>query len=323
MSQEEVEELLKGVTGEFDEADPSNAFVCGLDRYVHGRMPFFERSMDKAAQALAGLISSFLGGRTAVAVSTGPSRLCKYREFLRNEWPIRCPRFFKIAALGGPGLAAVWPELAAMATEALFGGAVESRESRRSEIGSVEDLVADRLSEMLLRSLDEPISQVAGKPVRLCPDRPGADPRFDPPAEYDEIVVYVVFHVELGDFFSSAMSLCIPYRVLEPIRDRLRDIPGPVDPDDDGSFARRVEAAALEAPVELAARVGSVETNFAALAALRPGDVLPMKAFRWAELDVAGGALVLLGEEVGEPGGRRKIRIIRGADGASVEERFN
>ncbi|HAN55032.1 MAG TPA: flagellar motor switch protein FliM, partial [Betaproteobacteria bacterium] len=89
LSQEEVDALLKGVTGEQDEVvvpeDPSAVRTYNLatqERIVRGRMPTLEIINERFARLFRIGLFGFL--RRSAEVSVGPVRVCKYSEFIRN-----------------------------------------------------------------------------------------------------------------------------------------------------------------------------------------------------------------------------------------------
>ena len=90
LSQDEVDALLKGVTGETDDApaeaeDHSGARPYNLatqERIVRGRMPTLEIINERFARQLRIGLYNFL--RRGVEISVGPVRVSKYSEFIRN-----------------------------------------------------------------------------------------------------------------------------------------------------------------------------------------------------------------------------------------------
>ena len=89
LSQEEVDALLKGVTGEQDEVvvpeDPSAVRTYNLatqERIVRGRMPTLEIINERFARLFRIGLFGFL--RRSAEVSVGPVRVSKYSEFIRN-----------------------------------------------------------------------------------------------------------------------------------------------------------------------------------------------------------------------------------------------
>ena len=89
LSQEEVDALLKGVTGEADEA-PQEEQTGGVrnydlgrqERIVRGRMPTMELINERFARYLRIGLFNYMHRNTEISV--GPVRVQKYSDFIRN-----------------------------------------------------------------------------------------------------------------------------------------------------------------------------------------------------------------------------------------------
>ncbi len=89
LSQDEVDALLKGVTGETDEPktqqDGSGVRPYNLatqERIVRGRMPTLELINERFARLLRIGLFNFM--RRSAEISVGPVKVVKYSEFVRN-----------------------------------------------------------------------------------------------------------------------------------------------------------------------------------------------------------------------------------------------
>ena len=90
LSQEEVDALLRGVTGESDEQPQDESDTKGTrpynmatqERIVRGRMPTLELINERFARYLR--IGLFNYMHRNVEVSVGPIKVQKYAEFIRN-----------------------------------------------------------------------------------------------------------------------------------------------------------------------------------------------------------------------------------------------
>ncbi|MEQ1667976.1 MAG: flagellar motor switch protein FliM, partial [Sulfuriferula sp.] len=89
LSQDEVDALLKGVTGEPDEAevaeDTSGVRPYNLatqERIVRGRMPTLEIINERFARLFRIGLFGFM--RRTAEISVGPVKVTKYSEFIRN-----------------------------------------------------------------------------------------------------------------------------------------------------------------------------------------------------------------------------------------------
>src|SRR6185436_19861595 len=89
LSQEEVDALLKGVSGENDEPPEAPAPAAGgvrpynlatQERVAHGRMPTLELINERFTQLLRTNLFNFV--RRTAKISVGPVRMVKYSEFI-------------------------------------------------------------------------------------------------------------------------------------------------------------------------------------------------------------------------------------------------
>src|SRR5690606_21194825 len=90
LSQEEVDALLKGVTGETDDAPPEEEAQAGVrsydlgrqERIVRGRMPTMELINERFARYLRIGLFNYIHRSTEISV--GPIKVHKYSDFIRN-----------------------------------------------------------------------------------------------------------------------------------------------------------------------------------------------------------------------------------------------
>jgi flagellar motor switch protein FliM len=127
LSQEEVDALLKGVTGEADEAAPEadnqdvKAYDLGRqERIVRGRMPTLELINERFARYLR--IGLFNYMHRSTEVSVGPIKVQKYSEFIRNLVVPTNLNLVQAKPLRGTGLIVFDPNLVFLVVDNMFGG---------------------------------------------------------------------------------------------------------------------------------------------------------------------------------------------------------
>ena len=127
MSQEEVDALLKGVTGESDSETeqtdragvrPYN--IATQERIVRGRMPGLEIINDRFARLLRVGIFNFM--RRSAEISVGPVKVQKYSEFTRNLPIPTNLNLVHVKPLRGTSLFVFDPNLVFFVVDNLFGG---------------------------------------------------------------------------------------------------------------------------------------------------------------------------------------------------------
>ena len=128
LSQDEVDALLQGITGESQKLEQDDAPTTGVrdydlssqERIVRGRMPTMEIILERFARNIRIGLFNFI--RKSPEVSIGGIKVQKYSAFLRE---IVVPTNFNIVSvkpLRGSGLIVCDPSLVFAVIDALFGG---------------------------------------------------------------------------------------------------------------------------------------------------------------------------------------------------------
>ena len=225
LSQEEIDALLEGVTGESQkltkEDEPTDGVrdynLSSQERIVRGRMPTMEIVNERFARNLRVGLFNFI--RRSPEVSVGAVSVQKYSAFLRE---LVVPTNFNIMAvkpLRGNGLIVCEPTLLFGVIDSLFGGSgkfhtrIEGR-----DFSPTEQRVINRLVDVAAEEYAKAWKGVY--PLELVYQRSEMQPQFATIATPSEIVVSSSFTLEIGDLTGS-LHVCIPYSTLEPIRDVL------------------------------------------------------------------------------------------------------
>jgi len=225
LSQEEVDALLRGVTGETDEVDQGDADTSGIrnynlatqERIVRGRMPTMELINERFARNLRIGLFNYMHRNTEVSV--GPIKVQKYSEFVRNLVVPTNLNLIMVKPLRGTGLVVFDPNLVFLVVDNMFGGdgrfhtRVEGRDFTATEQRIIRGLLQVVFSEM-----EKAWAPVFG--IQFEYVRSEMNPQFANIATPSEIVVSMNFALEFGGT-QADMHLCLPYSTVEPIRDLL------------------------------------------------------------------------------------------------------
>lgn len=285
LSQDEVDALLQGITGESQKLEQEEAPTGGIreydiasqERIVRGRMPTMEIINERFARNIRIGLFNFI--RRSPEISIGGIRVQKYSAFLRE---IVVPTNFNIVSvrpLRGSGLIVCDPTLVFAVIDALFGGAgkfhtrIEGR-----DFSPTEQRIIMRLVEVITAEYKKAWHGIY--PLELDYQRSEMQPQFANIATPSEIVVATSFTLEIGDT-TGTIHFCIPYATLEPIRDVLYStIQGDSNEPDRrwvNLMKQQIQAAEVEVVAELAQAPATVEQ----LLAFKPGDFI--------ELDLEAG----------------------------------
>ncbi|MCG5074997.1 flagellar motor switch protein FliM [Paraburkholderia tagetis] len=279
MSQEEVDALLKGVTGEVDtEATqtekqgvrPYN--IATQERIVRGRMPGLEIINERFARLMRVGIFNFM--RRTAEISVGPVRVQKYSEFTRNLPIPTNLNLVHVKPLRGTSLFVFDPNLVFFVVDNLFGGdgrfhtRVEGRDFTQTEqriISKLLSLVFDHYT----------TAWKSVRPLTFEHVRSEMHTQFANVATPNEIVIVTQFSIEFGTT-GGTLHICMPYSMIEPIRDVLASpLQGEVL-DVDRRWVRVLSQQVQAAEVELTADLAHVPVTFEQILNMKKGDVLPM-----------------------------------------------
>ncbi len=280
LSQDEVDALLQGITGESQKLEQEESTAEGVRQYdlssqeriVRGRMPTMEIINERFARNVRlGLFNMI---RKSPEVSIGGIKVQKYSAFLRE---IVVPTNFNIVSvrpLRGNGLIVCDPSLVFAVIDALFGGVgkfhtrIEGRDFSATEQRVIQRLVGCICNEY--KSAWQGIY-----PLELEYQRSEMQPQFANIATPSEIVVTTTFTLEIGDSTGS-VHFCVPYSTLEPIRDVLYSTIQGDSVEPDRRWVNLLKTQIQAAEVQLVAELGTAPATVEQLLALKPGDFIEL-----------------------------------------------
>jgi len=280
LSQDEVDALLQGITGEsqkleeeqIDEGAVRNYDIASQERIVRGRMPTMEIINERFARNIRIGLFNFI--RKSPEIAIGSIKVQKYSAFLRE---IVVPTNFNIVSvrpLRGSGLIVCDPTLVFAVIDALFGGAgkyhtrIEGR-----DFSPTEQRIIARLVEVITTEYKRAWHGVY--PLELEYQRSEMQPQFANVASPSEVVVATSFTLEIGDA-SGTIYFCIPYATLEPIRDVLYSTIQGDSAEPDRRWVKLMTQQIQAANVELVAELGHAPATVEQLLALQAGDFIEL-----------------------------------------------
>jgi len=277
LSQEEVDALLKGVNGDQDEAgkpeDTTGVRPYNLatqERIVRGRMPTLEIINERFSRLLRIGLFNFL--HRSAEVSIGPVRVSKYSEFIRNLVVPTNLNLIHMKPLRGTGLIVLDPNLVFLLVDNLFGGdgrfhtRVEGRDFTQTEQRIIQRILGI-IFETYAKSW-EPVY-----PVEFEYIRSEMNTQFANIATPNEVVVATTFTIELGPV-SGDLHFCVPYSMIEPIRDLLTSSMQGETLEMDKRWIRLMTQQIQTAEVEILANMGSAKVTLGDILNMKVGDVI-------------------------------------------------
>jgi len=313
LSQDEVDALLQGITGEsqkleqehVDDGAVRNYDISSQERIVRGRMPTMEIINERFARNIRIGLFNFI--RKSPEISIGSIKVQKYSAFLRE---IVVPTNFNIVSvrpLRGSGLIVCDPTLVFAVIDSLFGGAgkyhtrIEGR-----DFSPTEHRIITRIVDVITTEYKKAWQGIY--PLELEYQRSEMQPQFANIATPSEIVVSSSFTFEFGDS-SGTMHLCIPYATLEPIRDVLySSIQGDAS-EPDRRWVTLLKNEIQSASVPLVAELAHADATVEQLLALKAGDFIELDIAQVIQAKVDG--VPVFDCHYGTTNGRYAVKIDR------------
>ncbi len=291
LSQEEVDALLRGVTGDTeDEGDHGEASgvrqydIGRQERIVRGRMPTLEIINERFARNLRIGLFNFI--RRNAEISVGPVRVQKYSEFIRNLVVPTNLNLVHVKPLRGTGLLIFDPDLVFLVVDNLFGsdGRFHVRVEGR-DFTPTEQRIIQRMLNVVFTEYQKAWEPVY--PLQFSYLRSEMNTQFANIATPTEVVVAMSFHIELGAG-GGDFHVCLPYSMVEPIRDLLSSTMQADRTEVDNRWVSLMSRQVQTAEVELVAELAHTEVTLGQVLNLKEGDVITLDIPERVVADVSG-----------------------------------
>jgi flagellar motor switch protein FliM len=279
LSQDEVDALLQGVTGEPDAAaEPQTAegvrsFDLSLqERSQRGRLPTLESINESFSRRLRSGIIDYV--RRAPEISVGAINIQNYADFSRSLLVPASINLMRLKPLRGTALVVFDPALVSSVVDSLFGGSgrlhtpVDGRDFTQTE-----QRIIQRLLGIVSASLEN-----AWAPVHpLTPEylRSELSMQLVNVGAPADLAAVTTFSIEFGAD-GGDLHICLPYAMIEPIRDRLSGtVPGEAA-EPDQAWVNRLSSGVQSTAVEMVVNLGRAEVSIQQLLAMQVGDVISL-----------------------------------------------
>ena len=292
LSQEEVDALLRGISGgeieteTADLHDPTEIMTYDLtsqDRIIRGRMPTLEMTNERFVRMFRTTLSSLL--RKVTSVSTISTEMIKFGEFLKMIPVPTSMHLFKLEPLRGSALIIVESKIIFMLVDVIFGGSgkesfkIEGREFTAIESNIIKKIVIAALAD--LEKVWQPLAD-----IKTSYQRSEVNPQFAHIVSPTDVVVVANFEVEV-EYSSGMISMCLPYAMLEPIRERLQAGFQSEQMEVDKVWAERFKKSLVDSSVEMTVELGSTTLPMREVLHMKKGDVIPLDQYATEPLRLA------------------------------------
>ncbi|MCX7898449.1 MAG: flagellar motor switch protein FliM [Rhodocyclaceae bacterium] len=312
LSQEEVDALLRGVTGETEESSaPQEEAQGGVrpydlgrqERIVRGRMPTLELINERFARNLRFGLFNYMHRNAEIAC--GPVRVQKYADFIRNLVVPTNLNLIQVKPLRGTGLLVFDPNLVFLVVDNMFGsdGRFHVRVEGRDFTATEQRIILGLLSVVFAEyeKAWQPVFEIKFEYVRS-----EMNTQFANIATPSEIVVATTFTIEIAGN-AAEMHVCLPYSMIEPIRDILYSTMHSEQAESDQRWTTLLRKQLLSAEVELVATLGGTTLTLGEVKELKVGDIVPIEIPDTIHVKVDG--VPLLACRYGVSNGQYAIKI--------------
>ncbi|MCE8019874.1 flagellar motor switch protein FliM [Halomonas sp. MCCC 1A11036] len=313
LSQDEIDALLKGVSGDDEPVarNDGDSRVRPYDpatqhRVIRERLQALDIINERFARHFRMGLFNLL--RRSADITIDSVRYLSYSEFSRNVPVPTNINIIGMKPLRGSALIVFPPNLVFMVVDNLFGG--DGRfltKSEGREFTNTEQRIIQRLLNLAIDAYEESWKSVY--PLQIGYLRSEMQAKFaNITNSPNEIVVNTNFNIEVGNL-SSSFQICIPYSMIEPLRDLLANPLSDHHHDQDGSWTKRMAGEIRRSEVELIANFADIPTRIAHVMALKVGDVLPLELPETVTASVDG--VPVMECDYGSQHEQRALRVIR------------
>ena len=223
LTQEEIDALLSAMDkGEVDleEEVKQSAEVMAYNLtsqniMLRDQFHALEEVYDKLARLLSAALASLL--QRSIEVEFVSTEMVKYTECISAFSNPTSFTLFTMDPMIGSAMLAVEPRLVYSLIDCMFGGSGKPTERMR-EFTLIEQRMMRKFAVEVLANLENAWRVV--DPIRVALKKTEIKPEFVHLASPNDLIVVIVFSVK-GLIFNGNLHICIPYLMLEPIKDKL------------------------------------------------------------------------------------------------------
>ncbi|WP_251978168.1 flagellar motor switch protein FliM [Salinicola avicenniae] len=312
LSQEEIDALLNGVSGDDDKKKTEDASgerpmrpfdPANQHRIIRERLQTLDIINERFARLFRVALFNLI--RRSADITVSGVRYQSYSEFARNLPVPTNLNLISLKPLKGTALLVFPPSLVFMVVDNLFGG--DGRFLTKSdgrEFTATEQRIIQRLMSLALEGYEDAWKSVY--PVETDYMRSETQVRFaNITNSPNEIVVNSTFHLEVGNL-ASDFNICIPFSMIEPIRDVLSSPIGAYG-SEDTQWESRLAGEIRQTEVELIADFSEIPSTLGDVVSLSVGDILPIELPKTINVRVDG--VPVMACEYGTRRGQRALKV--------------
>ncbi len=277
LTQEEIDALLSAMDkGEVDleeevkqEAEVLAYNLTSQNIMLRDQFHALEEVYDKLARLLGTSFSALL--QRSLEVEFVSTEMVKYTECINAFSNPTSFTIFTMDPLIGSAMLAIEPRLVYSLIDCMFGGDGKPTERMR-EFTLIEQRMMRKFAQEVLANLEKAWKIV--DPISAALKKTEIKPEFVHLASPNDLMVVIVFGVK-GQEFSGNLHICIPYLMLEPIKDKLSS-KYLREKDMEHNWSEQLEMLLQDTPVTLIAELGITTRSVRDLLDLQVDDVIQL-----------------------------------------------
>jgi len=281
LSQEEIDALLKGiaegdVATESEPAGPvASSEVIAFDfasmaRSKKEELPTLQFIYERFGKSLTSALSLFI--EREVEVNAAKVQNTEYRELTKNLPVPTNMNLVTAESLKGFLILIFDAKLIFSVLETIFGGSrLSAPKIEGREFTKIELKVVKKLMEVVLLELEKAWASVYE--LRCKYSRSEMNPNYVTAIAPEETVSLCEFSVGVDDM-TSWMKICVPYSILEPIKNLLIQAPSSEDKELKQRWERQLKGRLMKVPLELKATLGRRRMSLQEFVSLRDGSLI-------------------------------------------------
>jgi flagellar motor switch protein FliM len=315
LSQDEVDALLKGMdSGEIETESKKVAShevrtfdFTNHERIIRGRMPGLEMANERFGRffrnSLSGMLSKF------VDVTIPGHDLIKFGEFMRTLPLPSSINIFKMEPLKGFALVVIEaPMVFAFIDHFFGGGSTPWVKSEGRYFTPIEQKIIKKIVDIALNDLAKAWQGI----FSMVPEHVSSEmnPQFVTIVTPSEAILRIEIHIEIETFVGK-LFFCIPYSVVEPVKDKLFSSIRNNVLDNDERWIARLREILKESFVNLHVDIGSAELSLRDLVNMEKGNVITLQTSVSDELIVRVEGVPKIKGTAGSYRGNQGIKVTK------------
>ncbi len=287
LSKDEVETLLKGMdSGEIEtEIKKGPPEVQAFDfssheRVIRGRMPGLEMACERFSRIFRNSLSGILMKFVNISIR---HELIKFGEFMKTLPHPSSINIFKMEPLKGLALMVIEAPMVFALVDQIFGGGTKPWVQNDGRYFTpIEQKIIKKIVETALKDLAQAWQGIMSMEPEYFSSE--MNPQFVTiDVTHSESVIRIEVKIEIEDF-SGNIYFCIPYSLIEPVKDKLFSGIRSQTQDLDQRWISRLKDILKESLVDLQVDLGYAELSLRDLGQIEKGNVIPLETSIFDEL---------------------------------------